>query len=131
MPPWLRLCLASSVPLNLGGALVISPLWPRAWLLEGTPEAHSLHGWLLASCVLGFGLAYAWMAWQNKPSRGVLALASYGKLCFGVTLFAHAGSGAIPWTVGITGLPDLVLGALFAGYLLRDHRSNSERHPRA
>jgi hypothetical protein len=120
VPPWLRYSLAFSVFLNVGGALLLSPLWPNEWLLEGTPHAPSLHAWLLSSAVFGFGVAYGWMAWTKTVNRGVLALACYGKLTFAFTLFAHAAIGELPWTVGMTGLPDLLLGALFAGYLLRD-----------
>ena len=124
MPTWLRYSLTFSVFLNAGGALVLSPLWPNEWLLAGTPHAPPLHAWLLSSAVLGFGVAYGWMAWHNTVNHGILALACYGKLAFALTLFTQAAAGQVPWLVGITGTPDLILGLLFGVYLFRARRAD-------
>lgn len=118
MPVWLRASLFFSTPLNLFGAISLSPLWPAGWSPAGTPVPPPLHGWILASFVLGFGIAYGWMAVTNRPSRAILALACYGKLAFALACYGEAAVGRIPWTVGITGTPDLVLGLIFAAYLL-------------
>ncbi|TNE86890.1 MAG: hypothetical protein EP330_19980 [Deltaproteobacteria bacterium] len=117
MPGWLRGSLFFTTALNLVGALTMSPLWPAAWNPPGTPVAPALHGWIISSFVLGFGIAYGWMAWTNTPNRGILALACYGKLTFAMAMYGQSAVGNMPWMVGITGTPDLVLGLMFGYYL--------------
>lgn len=131
MPTYLRLALWFTTPLNFGGALAMSPLWPSAWVPAGVPIAHPLHAWILASFVFGMGLAYGWMAWTGRPDRMVLALAAYGKLCFAFALFGQAAFGELPSMAAASGVPDLVLGLVFAGYLAstRDDSGHSGADP--
>ncbi|MCO4745110.1 MAG: hypothetical protein KC912_09995 [Proteobacteria bacterium] len=123
MPNYLRAALIFSTPLNLFGGVLLSPLWPPAWSPPGTIVAHPLHAWIISSFVFGFGLAYGWMAWKNEPNHLLIALAAYGKSCFVLAMYSQAALGEIPWTVGATATPDLILAAVFATFLWLDRGS--------
>ena len=117
MPTWLRWSLILTTPLNLLGALMLSPLVPALAASQGFPPAPGLYLAILAWFVLLFGIAYGWMAWTGVPNRGVLALGAGGKAGFAFATFGYAAAGAVPAMVAMAGLPDMVLAGVFSAWL--------------
>ena len=119
MPFWLRSALAFTTLMNLFGGFAFSP-WGRflqKW--GGFPDAPDLHLWSIASFIFGMGMVYGWMALTNIPNRLVIALACYGKITFSLIL-AHASFTEVtPPMVGLSGIPDFVLGILFGVWLFK------------
>ena len=72
MPVWLRWSLAFTAPLNIVGAVLMSPLFPGFMVGQGFPVAPPLHLALLSQFVFIFGLGYAWMAWTNEHMEPTL-----------------------------------------------------------
>ena len=126
MPSWLRFALFFTTIMNILGAFAFTP-WGRflqQW--AGFPKAPDLYLWIVASFIFGMGLTYGWMALKNTPNRLVIALACYGKITFGMIL-AHASlTGITPAMVGLSGIPDCILGILFGVWLFSTRsRKNS------
>lgn len=117
MPAWLRWSLVFTTPMNVVGAMMLGPMMPAVATLLGFPSAPGLYLAIVGWFVLLFGVAYGWMAWTGVPQRGVLALGAGGKAGFGAITAYYAAIGDVPPLVGLAGLPDLVLAAIFCTYL--------------
>ncbi len=118
---WQRRVLAAASFVNLmGGVLFLPPLAPLRALV-GLPTADPFYLWLVSAWILGFGVAFALQSRSGQASRGVLALAAWGKAMFVLLLLAHALAGQIGWLAVGAGLPDLVLAAVFVWWLRPGH----------
>ena len=104
--------------MNIFGGFAFSP-WGRflqKW--GGFPDAPDLYLWAVASFIFGMGMVYGWMTIKNIPNRLVIAFACYGKITFSIIL-AHASfTGVTPVMVGLSGIPDFILGVLFGIWLI-------------
>lgn len=115
----LRRALWLSAAANFGvAALLLAPQSTPGQLagLPGVP-APAIYTVLLALFVALFGGAYAILAQQARPDRGVLALAAIGKgLAFVATLALWlAGEASGRWASLLVG--DLLFAALFFAWL--------------
>jgi hypothetical protein len=123
MPSWLRFALAFTTIMNIFGGFAFSP-WGRfiqRW--AGFPNAPDLYLWIVASFIFGMGMLYGWMTFKNIPNRLVIAFACYGKITFSLIL-AHASlTQTAPALIGLSGIPDCILGILFGVWLFttREH----------
>lgn len=105
--------------MNLGSVATFAPPFPQLRQQVGLPEAHPLYLWVLTAWLPLFGLAYFRMGWTGRVDRTFLAVGAAGKATFALILLALWGSGELPMTPGLVGLPDLVLAAVFAWWLWR------------
>ncbi len=114
-----RRALWLSVPFNLLGALLFA--FPGSWAgqLAGLPaDVPSLYRALVVLFVVLFGAAYGWLAAASTIHRPMVALAAVGKIAaFAVVLsLCLVGEAPLRALLGMTG--DLVLGGIFAWWLL-------------
>jgi hypothetical protein len=114
----IRGLLLASGPMNVVGAICFAPFFPFARQMVGLPEPGSFYLWVLSSWILAFGAAYWWQGWTGQINRGVLAIGGFGKLTFGVALIAYGSKGAHPVAAFLGALPDMMLGVVFAIWLL-------------
>lgn len=115
----MRWLLMACGPMNLGGVAVFAPPFPHLREVVGLPDAHPLYLWVLTAWLPLFGVAYFRTGWTGKADRTFLAVGAVGKATFAVILLVLWGSGGLPMTAGLVGLPDLVFAGVFAGWLWR------------
>ncbi len=119
----IRTILWVSVAFNFVGALAF--LFPDTiGQLSGFPvPVPRLYGWILASMVLMFGGAYAWLATQLQINRPLLAFGATSKALVFCVFLACWLLGDVPF-VGVVGASgDLVLSGLFFSWLWKsNHR---------
>jgi len=116
---FIRRVLWVSVAFNILGTLAF--LFPATvGQLSGFPvPVPRLYGWILASMVLMFGGAYAWLALQPAINRPLLVLGAISKAAVFCVFLTCWLLGDIP-LLGVVGASgDLVLAALFAWWLIR------------
>ena len=118
MPTWLRLSLIFTTVMNIFGGFAFSPWGRNLQQWAGFPDAPDLYLWSVASFIFGMGVTYGWMAFHNLPNRIVIALACYGKITFSLILAHASWTGSTPAMVGLSGIPDFVLGVLFGLWLM-------------
>ena len=117
--PLLRRALWLSAAANFGVAALLLAPQSEAGQLAGLPDSTvpAIYSVLLALFVSLFGGAYAALALQAVPDRGVLTLAAVGKaLAFVATLALWlAGEASGRWASLLVG--DLLLAGLFFAWL--------------
>jgi hypothetical protein len=106
-----------SVPFNAIGALAFAApglLGSRGFV----PEAPDLHRAFAALTIALFGAGYLWCAASGRRDPVFLAVAAAGKLGFFAIVAACAAAGSLPARAVSSALGDLVLGGIFAAWLL-------------
>ncbi len=114
----MRRILVVSAVFNLGGAILFA--FPDSvGQLAGLPSAVPVvYRVLLALFVVLFGGAYAWLSWQPRIDRPMVAFSAIGKAS---AFFATAACwlvGAAPGIAVLAITGDLALAALFTWWLL-------------
>lgn len=113
----MRWMLLASGPMNLGGAVLFAP--PMGALRDafGLPPSDPFYLWILSAWVLAFGVAYFYMGYTGRASRGVIALGAWGKSVFALLVMALAARWGVS-TLAVAGaVPDLVMATTFAWWL--------------
>ncbi len=110
-------------PMNVAGAVCFAPPITAVREQFGLPEPPTVYLWILSSWILAFGVAYFLMGWSGIASRGVLAIAAWGKAIFAGMLIGQAINGTISPIAGFAVFPDFALAVLFAVYLWRTRPS--------
>lgn len=117
--PLLRRALWLSAAANVGVAALLLAPQSAAGSLAGLPAATvpAIYSMLLALFVALFGGAYAVLARQAVPDRGVLSMAAIGKALAFVATFALwlAGEASGRWASLLVG--DLLFAGLFFAWL--------------
>jgi hypothetical protein len=115
---WFRRILLAAGVLNLGGALIFAPVFPKLRNLTGLPEAgHPLYPWLLSLWTLFFGFAYLRLAFATTPERLFLQVAAAGKASFTLLLIAFWLHGVLPIQAPLAGSSDLFFAMVFIVWL--------------
>lgn len=115
---WMRYALLATALMNLGGAMMFVPAFTSLRTLLALPDPHPFFLWTLAIWIGVFGVCYFWMAVSQRRDRLFIATGAVGKLTFFGLLVAYSIAGDIPVLAAISGLPDLIFGAIFVGWLL-------------
>lgn len=116
----MRIALAATAVMNLGGAIAFAPLTnagPEALNLPG--PVHPIYLWIIAEFIAVFGVAYAWCAATGRAPRLFIAVGAAGKLLFFATLVAFWLSGEVSVKAAAGGIGDLIFGGLFVAWLIR------------
>jgi hypothetical protein len=124
MESWFRRALFATGAVNVVGASIFVPANHAARELLGLPaQTHPFYLWIIASWIFGFGVAYLWLAQQQRHEWLFIAIAAFGKLSFVCILAGAWLTGAIPAVGAAGGLWDLALGMMFVGWL-RSHAAS-------
>lgn len=113
----MRQLLMACGAMNLGAAILFAPPSASLRSMVGLPEAHPLFLWILTIWIPIFGAAYFWMGWTGKVDRVFMAVGAAGKASFSLILIALWLGGDLPPIAAAIGLPDLLLGTVFVGWL--------------
>ena len=105
------------MPFNALGALAFAAP-ERLGGLSFVPEAPDLHRAFAALTVALFGAGYLWCAASGRRDPVFLALGASGKLGFFAIVAACVAAGSLPARAVAGALGDLVLGSVFAAWLL-------------
>ena len=118
----MRRALWTTAVFNVGGALLF--LFPDSLgRMAGLPApVPGVHATLLASFVLLFGGAYAWLARQPTIDRPMVAMTAVGKTAAFVIAVGFWTMGDLPATTVMAASGDLVFAAIFVWWLLGDGR---------
>lgn len=120
LPRWMRLAMWATTPLNMLGAFIFLPANGWARRLGGLPEAgHPMYLWIIAAFIGIFGVGYGYCAAKGRASREFVGVGAAGKIAFFVVVAAFWLSGEVPFLTTFLAGADLLLGALFAWWLLR------------
>lgn len=113
----MRWMLLVSGPMNLGGAVLFAP--PMGALRDafGLPSSDPFYLWILSAWVLAFGVAYFYMGYTGRVSRGVIALGAWGKAVFALLVMSLAARGGLSSVAVASAVPDLVMAVTFAWWL--------------
>ncbi len=113
----MRWMLLVSGPMNLGGAVLFAP--PMGALRDafGLPPSDPFYLWILSAWVLAFGVAYFYMGYTGRASRGVIALGAWGKAVFALLVMALAARWGLSAVAAAGAVPDLVMAVTFAWWL--------------
>jgi hypothetical protein len=113
----MRTALWVTAVMNMGVALVVSPLVNAGPVLLSLPAAEPLYLWIVAQFIFIFGLGYGWCALSGHAPRLFIALAAGGKLAFFITVASFWGIGQLPLKAAAAASADLVFGLLFVCWL--------------
>jgi hypothetical protein len=113
----MRWMLLASGPMNLGGAVLFAP--PMGALRDafGLPPSDPFYLWILSAWVFAFGVAYVYMGYTGRASRGVIALGAWGKAVFALLVMALAARWGLSPMAVAGAVPDLVMAVTFAWWL--------------
>jgi hypothetical protein len=123
----MRGLLLACGPMNVVGAISFAPPFPDGRRMIGLAEPPAFYLWVLSAWILAFGAAFAVHGWTGRANRTVLALAAWGKGVFGALLLGGVAAGDFPALAIAGGGPDLVLAAVFAGWLWRTRETTPPR----
>ena len=117
--PSLRWGVASTIPVNLAGAVLFSPLGAAARGIVGMAPIEPIYGAVLATWIFAIGLAFvaAWRA--RRVDVSLLAIACVGKLSFVIAMVVAALVGRGSWLAAAAAWPDLALAIVFMTGALR------------
>ncbi|MBD2156852.1 hypothetical protein [Leptolyngbya sp. FACHB-16] len=122
MVKWFRYCLYAAAFMNVMGSLAfIFPLVTQSNPLS-MPEAHPLYLGTLSSWILIFGIAYAWMAFMQKPERLFIAVAAACKVAIAILFFVFWLAGDLSFLAASVGLGDLSFAIAFIYWLRQFNR---------
>jgi hypothetical protein len=99
------------------GAVCFAPPVTFARAMLGLPES-PFYGWLVSLWLFTFGLAYLRMAVLNQPDRTMMMVGALGKVQYTVVVAVY-GASVGAWLAAASGLPDLVMAAVFTAWLVR------------
>jgi hypothetical protein len=118
---WFRVCLAIAALFNVCGAFSFAPpLYDSIASLLGLPTQISPFGfWVLATWILIFGIAYAWLAFNPQRQTLFVAVAAACKMAIAIFFFIFWFIGDLPIIAILTGSGDLLLGIAFIVWLLQ------------
>jgi hypothetical protein len=118
---WFRVCLAIAALFNFCGALSFAPpLYDSVAPSLGLPTQVSSFGfWVLATWILIFGIAYAWLALNPQPQTLFVAVAAACKMAIAIFFFVFWFIGDLPIIALLAGSGDLLLGIAFIVWLLQ------------
>jgi hypothetical protein len=116
----MRALMVWSGLLNAVAAVCFIPAFPNLRASLGLPaDPHPYYLWLLSGMVLCVGCGYLRMGLTGRPDRTLLGVGAAGKAVFGGLMVLFAATGELPLAAARSGLPDLVLAAVFVGWLVR------------
>lgn len=117
--PKMRWLLVAGGPINLGFLAMFAPPAVAPRRAVDFPEPPVFISWILAAWIFAFGVAYFWMGWTFRMSRPMLAVGATGKAAFGLGVIALLLTGELSVLTTLVAVSDLVLAAIFFGWLLR------------
>lgn len=110
----MRWLLLASGPMNLGGAVLFAPPMGALRAAFGLPPSDPFYLWILSAWVLAFGVAYFYMGYTGRASRGVIALGAWGKAVFALLVMGLVASGRVSPLTGVGAVLDLMMAIAFA-----------------
>jgi hypothetical protein len=118
---WFRVCLAIAALFNFCGAFSFAPpFYDSVAPSLGLPTQISPFGfWVLATWILIFGIAYAWLALNPQPQKLFVTVAAACKMAIAIFFFIFWFIGDLPIIALLTGSGDLLLGIAFIVWLLQ------------
>jgi hypothetical protein len=118
MSKLMKLALIATGLLNMVGAILFMPIFPRLRQSNGFPGmAHPLYLWIISIWIFLFGICYLWLGVTGKRERLFLIIGSAGKLSFVGLLFIYWSIGELPLQTAISSLADLFFALIFLFYL--------------
>lgn len=124
METWFRRVLGATGVVNLLGASTFLPANRAGRDLLGLPnDVAPLYLAVLACWIFGFGIGYLWLAVRPRREWLFLAIGAFGKLAFVALLIGGALTGSLPPRAVGAGAWDLVIGALFVAWLVRNREA--------
>ena len=123
--PYYRWMFLAAATWNALAAAAILFLFTKAKLrmqmgLSNPPDPLTLQ--LLASCLLLFGSGYYWVSRDLSNNHALVKLGVIGKPIVFIVCFGQAFAGAIPMSLAIPSIVDLLFAALFLGFLFHGRR---------
>ncbi|HEY9877979.1 MAG TPA: hypothetical protein V6D29_05960 [Leptolyngbyaceae cyanobacterium] len=121
---WFRYCLSATAIFNLFGAISFAPpIYYRTADSLGFPKYESpFLLWVLASWILIFGLAYAWLAIKAKPEYLFVAVAAACKVAIALFLIGFYLSGDLPAISLFAAAGDLLFALIFIIWIFLSQR---------
>ncbi|MBD2157038.1 hypothetical protein [Leptolyngbya sp. FACHB-16] len=118
---WFRVCLTIAALFNFCGTLsFMPPLYNSVAPSLGLPTQISPFGfWVLATWILIFGIAYAWLALNPQPQTLFVAVAAACKIAIAIFFFIFWFTDDLPIIALLIGSGDLFLGITFVVWLLQ------------
>ena len=117
LPLYMKRALLATGVMNIFGAASFLPFSGTLRHAAGLPEAHPFFLWLLALWIAAFGIIYFSLGLSGRPDRAFLTIGAFGKLSFAFLLILFWLRGDFPILAPLSGLADLVFGAIFTFYL--------------
>lgn len=125
LPAWMRLVLFATAALNALGAFTFLPPGRPIRELGGLPVGQDpLYLTVIAVLILVIGLACLWAAIIGRADRQLVALVGSGKLAFIAVMAGFWLAGELPARAVAGALPDLVVGAVMVGWVIRRRASS-------
>jgi hypothetical protein len=119
---WMFLAAAAWNALAAGAVLFLLTNATFRIRMGISKPADTLSLQLLASCLLLFGLGYYWVSRALSKNHGLVKLGVIGKTIVFLLFFGHALTGAIPVTLAVPSVADLLFAALFLEFLVHWRR---------
>lgn len=115
-----RISLVTTFFMNMAGAAMFIPQFRFLRELGGLPEAgNSFYPLILSLWIFFFGVLYLRLAFSKIPERFFVLIGALGKFSFAVVLAVLAFTGELPLRSALSGLPDLIIAAIFFAWLHR------------
>lgn len=122
----MRIALLATGLMNMGGAILFMPIFPRLREFNGLPNAaHPLYLWIISIWIFLFGVGYLWLGLTGKRERLFLLIGAGGKLSFFGLLVVYWANGELPAQAAIGGLADLFFGLIFLYWLWQTRRGEN------
>jgi len=113
-----KITLIASFFLNTAGAATFLPWFRDLRKTGGLPEAgNAFYGFVIALFIFLFGIGYLWQALSGTRERLFITIAALGKISFALLIMIFVLLGELPLEAVGSGVPDLVMGIIFAVWL--------------
>ncbi|MCD9187718.1 MAG: hypothetical protein LUM44_14960 [Pyrinomonadaceae bacterium] len=111
--------------LNTAGAAAFLPWFVELRKAGGLPEAgNAFYGWVVALFIFLFGIGYLWQALSATRERLFITIAALGKISFALLIMIFVLLGELPLKAIGSGIPDLVIGVIFAVWVSKTKPHN-------
>jgi hypothetical protein len=117
--------LVTTFFMNMAGALTFVPAFRELREFGGLPEAgNPFYSLIIALWIFFFGVLYLLLAFSKTRERFFVLIGALGKSSFALLLAVFAVSGELPIRAALAGTGDLLIAAVFFGWLIKTRASS-------